>query len=103
MTAPTMAEQRAAVIAELAEQHRLTASPPTAPLRIIRIAADLRVGDWLRLGDREVLVTHLNPPTRNKALAEGRREVWSMTTCLALDADDPVTASPRELGQAVAR
>lgn len=101
MTAPTMAEQRAAVIAELAEQNRLTASTPTAPLRIIRIAADLQVGDWLHLGDREVMVTHLNPPTRNEALKAGRREVWSLSSCWPLDAGDPVTASPRELGQAV--
>lgn len=97
MTAPATAADPRAELAEL-----LTATRPAAPaLRIIRIAADLEVGDWLRLGDREVMVTHLNPPTRDEALAEGRREVWSLTTCLALDADDPVTASPRELGQAV--
>ena len=98
MTAPlTAADLRA----ELAELLAATLPAAPAPLRIIRIAADLQVGDWLRLGDREVMVTHLNPPTRDEALAEGRREVWSMTTCLALDADDPVTASPRDLGQAV--
>ncbi|MER6830893.1 hypothetical protein ABT352_33205 [Streptosporangium sp. NPDC000563] len=66
----------------------------TPALRIIRTAADLQVGDWLNTGRRDVQVTHLNPPTREETLAEGRREVWSLGSCYPMDADDPVRATP---------
>ncbi|MGC5012601.1 hypothetical protein ACLQ2R_17695 [Streptosporangium sp. DT93] len=72
--------------------------PAAAPLRIIRVAADLQVGDWLHRpgGQTDVQVTRLNPPTREETLAEGRREVWSLGSCWVLDAGEPVDAQPRE-------
>ncbi|MET8334431.1 hypothetical protein [Streptosporangium canum] len=94
-----VAELRRRVVELLAAEK--TSAP--ARLRIIRTAADLEVGDWLLLhgGDLEVKVTHLNPPTREETLAAGRREVWSLGSCWPMDADDPVTAQPREIAQGV--
>lgn len=94
-----VAELRRRVVEMLAAEKK-----PAAParLRIIRTAADLKVGDWLDLdGDIEVMVTRLNPPTQAEALAAGRREVWSLGSCWPMDADDPVTARPREIAQEV--
>ncbi|GHE31383.1 hypothetical protein GCM10017673_37640 [Streptosporangium violaceochromogenes] len=72
-------------------------TPGPDPLRRIRVAADLEVGDWLNTGDgRDILITDLNPATREKTLAAGRREVWSLGSCRVLDADEPVKASPRQ-------
>lgn len=73
-------------------------SAPTV-LRIIRVAADLRVGDWLDLGDREVLVTHLVPDNRDEVVEYGEVEVRSGTWWDTYRADDPVKASPREFNQ----
>lgn len=76
-------------------------APAVERLRIIRIAADLQVGDWLDRGDQEVKVTRLNPATREETLTAGRREVWSMSQCIPMDATDPVKASPWEFDRAV--
>ncbi|MEU8040954.1 hypothetical protein [Streptosporangium sp. NPDC049078] len=72
--------------------------PAPAPLRIIHVAADLEVGDYLRRpgGQTDVLITHLNPPTREETLVEGRREVWSYSSCWVFDADEPVQAYTRD-------
>lgn len=73
-------------------------SPPPAAPRFPRVAADLEVGDGLRRpgGQTDVLVTRLNPETREETLAEGRREVWSLGTCWVLDATEPVQAYARD-------
>lgn len=96
-----MTELGRRVARQLAAQKHLTGLPVPEPLRIIRVAADLKVGDWLTLGDQEVLITHLNPATRAETLAEGRREVWSLDSCYPMDATDPVKASPREIAAQV--
>lgn len=95
-----MAELGAAVVRELAAQ-KVLADPAVPPLRVIHIAADLLVGDWLTVGDREYKVTNLHPDTREEALAEGAREVWSLGFCIPMDASDPVKASPREFDRTV--
>ncbi|MEV8636432.1 hypothetical protein AB0395_32745 [Streptosporangium sp. NPDC051023] len=75
----------------------MTAPAVEQPSLIIRTAADLLVGDWVtRADDSQMMVTHLNPPTRAEALECGRREVWSYTSCMALDAGDPVQAQAGE-------
>ncbi|GAA2990253.1 hypothetical protein GCM10017559_07830 [Streptosporangium longisporum] len=93
MTVLTDAELRAFVA-----QFWNPPKPAAAPLRIVRVAADLQVGDWLHRpgGQTDVQVTRLNPETREDTLAEGRREVWSLGSCWVLDADEPVDAQPRE-------
>lgn len=95
-----LAELGAAVVRELAAQKAL-ANPAVPPLRIIRVAADLEVGDWLTVGDREYKVTLLHPATREEALAAGSREVWSLGSCIPMGAGDPVKASPREFDRTV--
>lgn len=70
--------------------------PAPAPLRIIRVAADLQVGDWLSRpgGQTPVLVTHLIPESREETLAVGCREVRSLGSSWTFDADEPVDAQP---------
>ncbi|WP_436759415.1 hypothetical protein [Streptosporangium sp. V21-05] len=72
--------------------------PAPAPLRIIRTTADLEVGDSLRRpgGQTDVLITRLNPETREETLVEGRREVWSLGSCWVLEAAELVQAYARD-------
>ncbi|GHE33060.1 hypothetical protein GCM10017673_39970 [Streptosporangium violaceochromogenes] len=95
---------RPAAVEPTGREPQAVGTPAPDPLRRIRVAADLEVGDWLNTGDgRDILITDLNPATREKTLAAGRREVWSLGSCRVLDADEPVKASPRIPGKAVAR
>lgn len=58
-------------------------------------AADLEFGDTLhRREGCDVLITRLNPPTRDAALAYGEREVWSGSSVDTFSATEPVDASP---------
>jgi hypothetical protein len=57
--------------------------------------ADLEVGDTLhRREGHNVLITRLNPPTRDAALAYGEREVWSGSSVVTVSATEPVDATP---------
>ncbi|MEV4181683.1 hypothetical protein AB0J28_09570 [Streptosporangium canum] len=86
----------ARVARELAVQKHLNTLPAQEPLRIIRVAADLKVGDWLDLGDREVLVTKLIPATRAEVLEHGEVEIRSGSWWDTLPAGESVKASPRQ-------
>lgn len=55
-------------------------------------AHELRVGDVLRLPDREVIVTSLVPKDGEEALRIGARSVFSGTWWHTYDADDEVPA-----------
>ncbi|KAB8186957.1 hypothetical protein FH608_046565 [Nonomuraea phyllanthi] len=68
----------------------MTKIPP-----LIRIAADLEVGDTYHRDDAySVVVTALNPPTREAALARGEREVWSGGMWWTLLAVEKIDATP---------
>jgi hypothetical protein len=71
---------------------------PVTPLRVIRIAADLRQGDVLRLTDRDVLITGLTPKTRKAALEYGYIEVRSGSWWQTCSATEPVAGTPRRSG-----
>ncbi|SET52493.1 hypothetical protein [Nonomuraea wenchangensis] len=63
----------------------------------IRIAADLEVGDtYHREPGYSVVVTELNPPTREAAMAHGEREVWSGGMWWTLLAVERVDATPSD-------
>lgn len=95
-------ELGARVARELAAQKHLSTLPTREALRIIRVAADLQVGDWLDLGDREVLITALVPDSRELVLEYGEVEIQSGTWWDTLHADDPVKATARTVaGRAV--
>ena len=69
----------------------------SGPELVIRIAADLEVGDTLHRDDvYSVVITALNPPTREAALAHGEREVWSGGMWWTLLAVEKVDATPSE-------
>jgi len=58
-------------------------------------AADLEVGDTLhRPEGYDVVITRLNPPTREESLTYGEREVWSGSSVVTVAATEPVDASP---------
>lgn len=69
---------------------------PPSPL-VIRIIADLEVGDILHRHDgTSSVITRLNPPTREQALAHGEREVWSLSSWMTYRSTDNVNATPSE-------
>ncbi len=60
-------------------------------------ARDLSVGDTLHLSDRYVTITRLNPATSEATVAAGAREVFSGSWSQTFDADEHVTATPRQV------
>lgn len=60
-------------------------------------ARDLSVGDTLHLSDRSVTITRLNPATIEDTVAAGAREVFSGSWSQTFDADEHVTATPRQV------